>query len=74
MGKPIAFEFTLVDSLIGIDPKVHQVPQKTSSRAIAAEECGQSQPMDLPSIDSNWLFLSISNFCSAGIGQTSTEQ
>lgn len=74
MGKPIAFEFTVVDSFIGVDSKVYQVPQKTSSRAIVAEECGQSQPMDLPSIDSNWLFLSISNICSAGIGQTSTEQ
>ena len=74
MGKSIAIEFTVADSIIGVNSEVYQIPQKTSSRAIVAEECGQSQPLDLPSIDSNWLFLSISNFCSPSIGQTSTEQ
>ena len=74
MGKPIAFEFTVVDSFIGINSKVYQVPQKTSSRAIVAEECGQSQPMDLPSTGANWLFLSISNICSACFGQTTAKQ
>jgi len=31
MGKPIAIEFALVDSFVGIDTKVYQIPQKACS-------------------------------------------
>ena len=39
MGKPITIELTLVDSVIGVDSEVYQIPQETSPRAILTEEC-----------------------------------
>jgi hypothetical protein len=74
MGKPIAPEFTVANPIVGINSEVYQIPQKTCPRAILTEECNQSQPMDLPPTGANWLFLSISNICSACFGQTTAKQ
>ncbi len=39
MGKPIAPEFTVANPIVGINPEVYQISQKTSPRTIITEEC-----------------------------------